>query len=458
MADKSVHIVVPSPALQVIQLLEDAGFEAWCVGGFVRDSLMELPAHDVDLTSSATWQQLEALCDAASIPVRRIGVKHGTLTVLLDGEALEVTTYRIDGAYSDGRHPDSVSAARSIEEDLRRRDFTINAMAYHPQRGLLDPFGGREDIEQGIIRTVGDPRKRFSEDALRILRACRFASQLGFALETETFEAALSQKNLLGTVAVERVRDEMERFLLGAHVHDALLKTVDILAFPFPELVAMKGCEQRTVYHIYDVLEHTAWAVQNAPTDPILRWTMFFHDMGKPAAKFEGPDGVSHFYGHARISVLLAQAIMDRLSFSNHRQAQIVALVKRHDDVIEPQRRAVRRALSRLNGSPELFRMLCDVKKADASAQAPQCAGRIQLADQLEDVLEEVLAEGEAFSLKSLAVNGRDAMAAGIPQGPMIGAALSAALEAVIEGALPNQREELLGFLEEWVRSQTSAS
>lgn len=450
MVNESVHIDVPSPALRIMQLLENAGFEAWCVGGFVRDSLMGLPAHDVDLASNATWQQLEALCEAASIPVRRIGVKHGTLTVLLEGEALEVTTYRIDGSYSDGRHPDSVSVARSIEEDLRRRDFTINAMAYHPQRGLLDPFGGRKDIEQSVIRTVGDPRKRFSEDALRILRACRFVAQLGFALETETFQAALAQKSLLGGVAVERVRDEMERLLLGSHVHDALMSTVDILAFPFPELVAMKGCEQRTVYHIYDVLEHTAWAVQNAPADPILRWTMLFHDMGKPAAKFEGPDGISHFYGHARISVILAQAIMQRLSFSNHRQAQILALVKRHDDVVEPQHRAVRRALSRLNGNPELFRMLCAVKKADASAQAPQCAPRMQLADQLEEVLAEVQAEGEAFSLKSLAVNGRDAMALGIPQGPAIGTALNAALEAVIEGALPNQREKLLEFLKDW--------
>ena len=234
MVNESVYIDVPSPALRIMQLLENAGFEAWCVGGFVRDSLMGLPAHDVDLASNATWQQLEALCEAAAIPVRRIGVKHGTLTVLLEGEALEVTTYRIDGSYSDGRHPDSVSVARSIEEDLRRRDFTINAMAYHPQRGLLDPFGGRKDIEQSVIRTVGDPRKRFSEDALRILRACRFVAQLGFALETETFQAALAQKSLLGGVAVERVRDEMERLLpRGSHVHDALMSTVDILAFPF---------------------------------------------------------------------------------------------------------------------------------------------------------------------------------------------------------------------------------
>lgn len=443
-------IDVPSPARTVIQLLEDAGFEAWCVGGFVRDAVMGRPAHDVDLASNASWQQLKALCDSAGIPVREIGVKHGTLTVLLEGEALEVTTYRIDGAYSDGRHPDQVSAARNIEEDLKRRDFTINAMAYHPERGLLDPFGGQRDIEAGVIRTVGNPRERFKEDALRILRACRFVSQLGFQMDEATFQAALSQKSLLGGVAVERVRDEMERFLLGAHVHDALLGTVDILAFPFPELVAMKGCQQHTPYHIYDVLEHTAWAVQNIAADPILRWTMLFHDMGKPGAKFEGPDGISHFYGHAKISVTLAAAVMERLGFSNHRQAQILALVKRHDDVIEPQRRPVRRALSRLEGNPELFRKLCAVKKADASAQAPQCAPRMQLANQLVQVMEAVLAEGEAFSLKSLAANGRDAMDAGIPQGPAVGEALSAALEAVIEGALPNQREELLAFLQNW--------
>lgn len=446
-------ISVPSPALTVIQLLENAGFEAWCVGGFVRDSLMGHPAHDVDLASSATWQQLKKLCDDAGIPVREIGTKHGTLTVLPEGEVIEVTTYRIDGSYSDGRHPDNVTTARSIEEDLGRRDFTINAMAYHPERGLLDPFGGQNDIAAGLIRTVGNPRERFSEDALRILRACRFVSQLGFSLEEATFQAALSQKNLLSGVAVERVRDEMERFLLGDFVHDALLRTVDILSFPFPELTAMKDCQQRTPYHIYDVLEHTAWAVQNAPADPILRWTMLFHDMGKPGAKFEGPDGVSHFYGHAKISVMMATAIMERLGFSNQRQAQILPLVKRHDDVVEPQRKAVRRALARLGGNPELFRKLCAVKKADASAQAPQCAPRMQLANQLMTVLDEVLAEGEAFSLKSLAVNGRDAMAAGIPQGPAVGSALNAALDAVIEGALPNQREELLRFLEYWAQN-----
>lgn len=449
MGDNSIHICIPSPALQIISLLEDAGFEAWCVGGFVRDSIMGRPVHDVDLASSASWQQLKQLCEGAGIRTREIGIKHGTLTVLLDDEAIEVTTYRIDGAYSDNRHPDSVTAARSIEEDLKRRDFTINAMAYHPVRGLLDPFGGREDIERGLIRTVGDPRKRFQEDALRILRGCRFASQLGFQMDETAFQAALSQKSLLANVAKERIYDEMERLLLGAHVHDALMRCSGILAFPFPEIAAMVGCEQNTIYHIYSVWEHTAVAVESVAPDPILRWAMFFHDMGKPAAKFEGPDGISHFYGHAKISVLMAKEIMDRMGFSNHRQAQILALVKRHDDVVEPQRRSVRRALARLEGRPELFRMLCEVKRADARAQAPMCAPRVDLANELEVVLDEILAEGEAFSLKSLAVNGRDAIEAGIPQGPAIGNALSAALEAVIEGALPNQREELLEFLRE---------
>ncbi len=234
------------------------------------------------------------------------GVAHGTLTVVCEGEPLEITTYRTDGVYSDGRHPDSVAPASSIEEDLQRRDFTINALAYHPARGIIDPFGGLADMERGVLRCVGDPATRFSEDALRILRACRFASQLGVAIDPATFEAMIACKNLLRQVSGERVYRELERFVCGDYVHDALMACVDVLAFVLPELVAMKGCAQVTKYHIYDVLEHTAWVVQRTPPEPLQRWSALFHDMGKPAAAFfeetdEGP--VEHFYGHAVVSV-----------------------------------------------------------------------------------------------------------------------------------------------------------
>lgn len=283
-----------------------------------------------------------------------------------DGEPLEITTYRTDGTYSDGRHPDSVAPASSIEEDLQRRDFTINALAYHPARGIIDPFGGLKDMERGVLRSVGDPATRFSEDALRILRACRFASQLGVAIDPATFEAMIACKNLLRQVSGERVYRELERFVCGDYVHDALVACVDVLAFVLPELVAMKGCAQVTKYHIYDVLEHTAWVVQRTPPEPLQRWSALFHDMGKPAAAFfeetdEGP--VEHFYGHAAVSVSLACGIMHRLPFPAWLRRDVPPLVRAHDDVVPPNARAVRRMLGRLGGRTDLFAALCDIKR-----------------------------------------------------------------------------------------------
>lgn len=455
-AAASPALPVPPQARRVIEVLEAAGFEAWCVGGFVRDSLLGRPVSDIDIACSALWPQTEEACLAAGMRVHRTGEKHGTVTVVCDDAAFEVTTFRVDGAYSDARHPDEVRFVRSLEEDLARRDFTINAMAYHPLRGLADPFGGLEDARRGIIRTVGDPAQRFGEDALRILRACRFSSQLGFSLDGATYQAMLEGKRGLLRASSERITAELQKLLLGDNVCDALLRTVDVLSAVLPELVAMKGFDQCTPYHCHDVLEHTARAVAGTPPYPLVRWAALFHDMGKPAAFFKEPGGRGHFYGHAKISVPLARGIMDRLTFSTAFRDRVLLLVERHDDVFDATPRAVKRALARMGGNVELFRALCDLKRGDASAQAPAYAEeRMRRADDLLRVLDGILAEGEAFTLKHLAVNGRDAMDAGIAQGPSVGAALAAALDAVIDEQIPNDRETLLAFLDEWRRAHS---
>lgn len=455
-AAASPALPVPPQARRVIEVLEAAGFEAWCVGGFVRDSLLGRPVSDIDIACSALWPQTEETCLAAGMRVHRTGEKHGTVTVVCDDAAFEVTTFRVDGAYSDARHPDEVRFVRSLEEDLARRDFTINAMAYHPLRGLADPFGGLEDDRRGIIRTVGDPAQRFGEDALRILRACRFSSQLGFSLDGATYQAMLEGKRGLLRVSSERITAELQKLLLGDNVRDALLQTVDVLSAVLPELVAMKGFDQCTPYHCHDVLEHTARAVAGTPPYPLVRWAALFHDMGKPAAFFKEPGGRGHFYGHAKISVPLARGIMDRLTFSTAFRDRVLLLVERHDDVFDATPRAIKRALARMGGDVELFRALCDLKRGDASAQAPAYAEeRMRRADDLLRVLDGILAEGEAFTLKHLAVNGRDAMDAGIAQGPSVGAALAAALDAVIDEQIPNDRETLLAFLDEWRRAHS---
>ncbi|MEC4185423.1 HD domain-containing protein [Adlercreutzia sp. R21] len=451
-ARPSPLLPLPALALEALSLIEGAHGEAWCVGGCVRDALIDRPVHDVDIATSLPWTVVQRVFAAAGWGTVETGTAHGTLTVVKDGEPFEITTYRCDGTYSDGRHPDAVTVASSIEEDLQRRDFTVNALAYHPERGLIDPYGGAIDLERGVIRCVGDPSTRFAEDALRILRACRFASQLGFAIDGPTFNAMMASKHLLQKVSGERVYRELERFVCGDYVHDALMGCVDVLSFVLPELVAMKGCAQVTKYHIYDVLEHTAWVVQHTPPEPLQRWSALFHDMGKPAAAFfEEREGerVEHFYGHAAVSVTLAEGIMRRLPFPAWLRRDVPVIVRVHDDVVPPEPRAVRRALNRLGGRTDLFEALCDIKRADALSQAPFCAPRADTAEELRRIMREIVAEGDAFTVKQLAINGNDIMGLGVKAGPAVGQLLEQCLGAVIDGTAPNEREALLAFADD---------
>ena len=446
MVTRAVHMDVPAYVSRALDVLERAGYEAWCVGGCVRDALLERPVHDYDIATSSPWQDTKRVFEAAGYRTYDVGAKHGTITVLIDDNALEITTYRTDGAYSDGRHPDTVEFVNSIEEDLARRDFTINALAYHPERGLLDCFGGLDDLQNGIIRAVGEPTKRFREDALRILRGCRFISQLGFSLEADTRQGMWMCKGLVLRVSKERITHELDELLLGDYVHDALIETVDIISVVLPELLACKDFNQHSPHHVYDVLEHTARVVQEVPATRLARWVALFHDIGKPGC-FYLDNGRGHFFGHPELSAQMAKGIMDRLLMSPAFQTRVLMLVRMHDEVISAKPRAVKRALARLDGNTDLFKTLCDIKRADALAQAPSSAPRVQLADDLKRVLADVLAAEEAFSLAQLAINGSDILALGVAEGPAVGALLQQALDAVIDELVPNEREALLEFV-----------
>ncbi|MBQ2681249.1 MAG: HD domain-containing protein [Eggerthellaceae bacterium] len=430
-----------------LRALESADHEAWLVGGCVRDALLKRPIHDYDIATSARWQDAETALIAADFTVHRTGTAHGTVTASLDGNAIEVTTYRTDGAYTDGRHPDNVTFVSTIEEDLARRDFTINAMAYHPDRGLLDTWNGKSDLETRTIRVVGDASKRFAEDGLRVLRGCRFASQLGFTIEPTTLAAMKKEKTGLLRVSAERITHEMDELLFGDFVHDALMETVDVLVAFMPEIAACRGFDQHTPYHIYDVWEHTAWVVQQSPKTRLARWVALFHDIGKPAAFYTDANGRGHFFKHQQLSAMLAKGIMERLLMSPAFITQVLMLVRIHDRQIGANSRSVKRALSKLDGDVDLFRTLCGIKRADALAQSELSEPRLKLSYELERVLDEVIASNDAFSLKQLAINGNDVIELGVPSGPQIGELLDLALDAVIEEKLPNEYEALLAFL-----------
>lgn len=442
----NTYIYVPPYALAAIEALEQSGFEAWCVGGCVRDSLLQREVSDYDIATDASWEQSEAVLGNAGFTVHRTGTKHGTVTASIEGTPLEVTTFRTDGTYSDGRHPDKVKFVESIEEDLMRRDFTVNALAYHPTRGLLDCCGGLEDLQDKRLRAVGNPFKRFKEDGLRILRGCRFSSQLGFTLEQETLHAMKACKMMLSHVSAERITHELDALLLGDHVHDALMETVDVLVAVMPEIAACKGFDQCTPYHIYDVWEHIAWVVQHSPKTRLGRWAALFHDIGKPAACFfEGQR--AHFFGHAELSMVLARNIMDRLLFSPAFSARVLQLVRMHDVQIAATTRSVRKSLMRLEGDVELFRALVHLKRADALSQSDLSGPRLELADELERVVDEIVASDSAFTIRQLAIDGRDIMDLGVCEGSDVGRLLQVALDAVVEERVPNDREALITYV-----------
>ena len=437
---------LPGNIEYILSRLTDAGYAAYVVGGCVRDALAGRTPHDYDVCTSARPEQVHEVF--AGHTVRDTGLQHGTVTVILDHEPFEITTFRVDGAYSDSRHPDSVAFTDDVSLDLARRDFTVNAMAYHPKTGLVDPFGGQEDLQNGVLRCVGDSRERFTEDALRILRALRFAARFGYIIEPDTDTALRALAPALSKIAAERVKAELEGILLAPGAGDILRDYPGVLGVVLPEILPCVGFDQKNPHHRYDVWEHTWCAVDAAPSDPILRWTMLFHDLGKPQTFSLDEHGVGHFYGHARASAVLADGIMTRLRFSNAEREAVSELVRRHDGVIAPDKKAVRRILAKLGR--EQFDRLLAVHRADNMAQAAELiAPRLRELADIRALADEIERGGECTDARRLAVNGRDLLALGYTPGPTLGAELNALLERVLDDPALNEKNTLLRLAEE---------
>ena len=435
---------IPEQIEEVLEKLETAGFEAYIVGGCVRDGIMGKTAHDYDITTSAEPRETERVF--SDCRVVETGIKHGTVTVLFKGMSVEITTFRVDGDYPDGRHPSEVSFSRNLEDDLARRDFTMNAIAYSPRRGIIDIYGGEKDINARVIRCVGEPEKRFSEDALRVMRALRFSSVLGFDIEENTKSAIFLKKETLAKVSKERIFSELKQLLCGGNVKKVLLEYREVFAEIIPEIQEMFDYDHHSKYHNSMLFEHTARAVEAAPAREKMRLAMFFHDIGKPACRSTDENGEGHYYGHAAKSAELADKILRELKCDNALRVRVCEIIKYHDIPIELSHRAIKRQLSKLGG--ELF---CDVMEAhiaDDSAKQPFTLARTETARQAIRIAEEIAQEKPCLDLKALAVNGGDLKEIMEPS-PMMGEILGELLSEVVDGTLENDKAALMARAEE---------
>lgn len=421
-----------------LSMLHEAGYEAYCVGGCVRDMIMGREVNDFDITTNATPEEMKIVFKNERI--LETGIKHGTLTLLYEYEPVEITTYRIEGEYKDSRHPSSVSFTENLKEDLARRDFTMNALVYNESEGILDLFEGKCDIENKKIRAIGDPCARFTEDALRILRAIRFSSTLGFEIEENTKKAMVECAPLLHKIAGERIQVELEKFLLGKNVKNAILQNYEILGILCSELAKMHGFDQCNKWHIYDILEHTAVAVENAPMVPYIRLAMLLHDTGKVHTFTRDEKGVGHFYGHNDKSAEIAREFLNKYKYDNFTKAEVYNLVKVHDTHTDLDRVLVKKRLNRMGKNR--FLDLIKIQRADNLAQNPELVN-LEHFDKLEQLANDIINES-CFSLASLKINGSDLVSNGIPTGRLIGIILNTLLAEVIDEKLPNEREALL--------------
>lgn len=435
-------IDMPKGAADIIAILTNNGYEAFLAGGCVRDSLMGKTPHDYDICTSATPGEVYN-CIWDTFKIIETGIDHGTVTVVTPDGKYEVTTYRIDGEYSDGRRPDSVEFTSDLRLDMSRRDFTINAMAYNRDVGLCDFFGGWRDLRNQVIACVGEPADRFGEDALRILRALRFAAVLGFKIDPKTSQAIHDMKLRLRLISAERITMELIKLLEGDYACEVLIEYSDVISVIIPELEPCIGFDQNNKYHQYTVYDHIAHAVGNYKgKDHVVNLALLLHDVGKPGAYFENETG-GHFYGHGEISYALAQTILPRLRLSTKDTEDILTLVRYHDAVMEPTRRVVKRWMNRI-GVKQMSRLL-DIRIADIQAHAKGTQqSRVLRWVGLCDAFDEIQAEMQCFSLKDLAVNGRDIMALGVKEGKMVGDILKTLLDKVIDEELPNERNALI--------------
>jgi len=438
------RIDLPHNVDKIITTLQENGYEAYAVGGCVRDSILGRVPGDWDITTSAMPEETKALFQKTF----DTGIEHGTVTVLLDGEGYEVTTYRIDGEYEDSRHPKEVTFTRSLEEDLLRRDFTINAMAYNRKDGLVDLFGGIDDINRKVIRCVGNAQARFSEDALRILRGIRFAAQLGFEIEDETRRGMKELAHTLKKISAERIQVELIKTLISPN--PSLLRDAYEMGITeqfLPEFDQMMVMEQENMHHKYTVGEHTLCALENVRNDKVLRLTMLLHDIGKPSAKTIDENGVAHFYMHAAEGEKITKNILKRLKFDNDTLNKVSRLVLYHDYRMPPTDKCVRRAVNTIG--EELFPYYLEVCRADILAQSDyEKEEKFLNLSNIEEIYHEIVEKNQCVSLKTLAVSGKDLIQAGMKPGKEIGDKLGEFLEIVLDNPELNTKEELLSRLQ----------
>ena len=433
---------IPKNVTHLLRRLTDRGHKAYAVGGCVRDTLLGRTPGDWDICTSAAPEETEGCF--SDLRVIETGLKHGTVTVLLEGEPYEITTFRRDGDYTDHRRPEQVEFVEELREDLARRDFTINAMAAGANGVVIDLFDGRADLEKKLLRCVGDPDKRFREDALRILRGLRFASQLGFSIEARTAGAMERNKELLAYVSGERINTELTKLLMGDHAAQVLERYGTVLLPVLPEIGPAMGFLQQNPCHDRDVWLHTLRAIELSPAEPRVRWTLLLHDLGKPDTFTVDSKGIGHFHGHPQRSEELAEGILRRLRVDNGTREMVCELVRRHDEGAPVTRKVVRRWISRMGA--ERLRLLMQVKRADclAHADTPRTRERYAATMEFTDLVEQVLREESCFQIKDLKIGGREVLACGAAPGPRVGKILEQLLGDVLEERCENDREKLL--------------
>ena len=433
---------MPEKAKKVVNTIQAAGFEAYVVGGCVRDSILGRQPQDWDITTSAKPEQVKALFPRTI----DTGLQHGTVTVMQDREGFEVTTYRIDGEYEDSRHPKEVVFTPNLEEDLKRRDFTINAMAYNEEKGLVDIFGGMEDIRLGRIRCVGRAEERFGEDALRMLRAIRFSAQLGYEIDEETKQGIRRLAPTLKNISAERIQTELVKMLVSPHP-DYLRTAYDmgVTKVFFPEFDRAMETEQHHPHHMYSVGEHILHSLAYVPADKVLRLTMLLHDIGKPDTLTIDEQGITHFYNHESLSAEMAKGILRRLKFDNDTINMVYKLVMYHDygNSVEPTLQIVRRAMNKIG--EDAFPALFQVKYADMMAQSDYLRDeKLKRLEYWKRLYTEICEKEQCVSLKTLAVTGSDLIAAGMKPGKELGEVLQKLLQLVLDDPSCNTKDKLL--------------
>ena len=443
---------IPQGPDEILNRLTAAGFQAYAVGGCVRDSLLGTVPGDWDICTSALPEETEACF--SDLRVVETGLKHGTVTVIFQGVPYEITTFRSDGNYLDHRRPQQVNFVRTLKEDLLRRDFTINAMAVGLDEEIQDPFGGRQDLTDGIIRCVGDPDTRFTEDALRILRGLRFASRLGFSIAPETAAAMERNKNLLSYVSGERIYKELTGILIGTYAQSVLEQYGGVLAAVLPEIQPSMGFLQRNPFHNRDVWQHTLEALGKSRPDPIVRWALLLHDLGKPDCFTLDDRGIGHFYGHPQRSMELAEQILDRFRGDKKTRDTICLLVRDHDREAPATIKNARRWIARYGR--DNVRLLLEVKRCDclAHVDTPKTRARYNNLMEMTRLIRECLETEQCFSVRDLPVKGGDVMALGVPAGPQVGRILARLLDDVLDGACPPERETLLERLKQVINER----